>query len=233
MPPRIEMYNLTSGAGRIEVRGDGSACGLFLDGKPFVFNFHDYAGSVGQELYYFAPLVDTDRPSGLSEVTVDLPHEDSSLSLIILPLLRQFPSGVYTLTLAPCMDTDSFVEYHLADYQRDWAYTTSGFYPFGEKTLVATQPDKTLDDAHIAHFWYAIEDGERPFAVTATTDDALCEFVLDGHHKLRAYVHARVKPWRLCISRASTPLDANEWPASVVAPRAWHKFHDWEWTHEP
>ncbi|MBC7805655.1 MAG: hypothetical protein H7145_05835 [Akkermansiaceae bacterium] len=226
MKPRTENYHLPNGTARIEVRGDGSACGLFLGGKPFVFNFYDRAGSIGQDLYRFAPLVDNNRPAGLSEVTADLPPEDATLSRLILPLLQQFPSAAYTLTLAPCTDADAFVEYYLANYQQDCAYTTSGYYPFGEKVLVATQPDETLDDARIAHFWYAIEEGKRPFAITATTGDAMCEFVLDGHHKMRAYAHAGVDPWRLCITRSSSPLAENDWPTSVVAPRAWRAIYE-------
>lgn len=225
MQSRSETYTLTHGTGRIEVRGDGKACGLFLDGKPFVFNFYDCAGSIGQDLYRFAPLVDNDRPIGLSEVTANLPTEDTSLALIILPLLQQFPSGTYTLTLAPCVDEETFVEYYLPDHERKWEYTKSGYYPFGE-VLVATQPDETFDDARIAHFWYAIENGKRPFAITATTNDAMCEFILDGHHKMRAYIHAGVKPWRLCISRASSPLSEIEWPASIGAPSAWRTIYE-------
>ena len=232
MQPRSETYLLADGTGRIEVRGDYAASGLFLDGKPFVFNFADCAGSIGQDLYHFAPFVDGDknRLAGLTEITTDLPLGGTCLSQLILPLLRQFPPGVYTLTIAPLAPGETWVEYYLEDYVLNWSYVESGYYPesdgvYGGKTLVATQPDGSLDDVRIAHYWYAIEDGARPFAITASTEGAMAEFVLDGHHKLQAYAYAKVKPWRLCISKASSPLAADEWPASDAAPRAWRLIH--------
>ncbi|MBC8139538.1 MAG: hypothetical protein H8F28_26970 [Fibrella sp.] len=231
MKIRTEVYYSEAGYGRIEVRGNNSASGLFLDGKPFVFSFTDCAGSIGQDLYHFTQLPDSERLPNLSEVTANLPADDADLSRIVLPLLQQFKPGAYTLTLAPLTDWGNWVEYWLPDYAQKLGYTDSGYYPLGgvsgEKTLIATQPDETLSDERIAHFWYAIEAGARPFAITASVDGGMCEFVLDGHHKMRAYVHARVNAWRLCISRADSLLAEDDWPTHVVGgPPSWHRVHE-------
>ena len=219
---RTETFTLADGTGRLDVRGGRYASALFVDGRPFVFNFWSCDGSIGQEVCYFAP-----EPDGgfldLREVTATLPAEDVSLARLIAPLLRQFTPGDYTLTLASAADVAPFVERHLPDYARKFTHTESGYYPitnniYGAGTLVMTQPDETMDDARVAHFWYAIEAGARPFAITAAVDEGMCEFVLDGHHKLMAYAYAKVKPWRLCISRKAMPLTEGDWPAHVGIP---------------
>ena len=232
MHSRTETYHLTNGTGRIEVRGNRAASGLFLDGKPFVFDVADCEGSIGQDLYRFARQPGGERLADLSELTTVLPTKATSLTQIIVLLLRQFTSGTYTLTLAPLVETN-WVEYWTADPPRIDAWSRSGYYPmgdyFGEKTLIATQPDEIYDESRIAHFWYAIENGARPFLITASVEEGMCEFVLDGHHKMRAYVHAKIPPWRLCISKIAKPLLHSDWPAPIVdSPLSWQRLHEWQ-----
>lgn len=228
---RTETYALKNGAGRIAVRGNRSACGLFLDGEPFVFNWADCAGSIGQDLCYFDTYIKHESILDLAKVTAQLPSKSEPLWLLILPLLRQFPSGSYTLTLSPLIAGEQWVERYVG-YEpgeeppyliREWE---GGYYPendgvYGGKALVATLPDEWLDEERILQFWYAIESGERPFAITAAVEGGMCEFVLDGHHKLTAYAYAKTSAWRLCITMPASPLKKEDWPTSGI-PRSWH-----------
>lgn len=238
MQSRTETYQLTDGTGHIEVRGNRLASGLFLHGQPFVFNFSDCEGSIGQDLYRFLVHQDDQLPD-LFKVTANLPALDTSLQHIVLPLLRQFPSGVYTLTLAPLAEGETMMEYYLPDSAENRAYIQSGYYPFandiyGGRTLIPTQPEEVLDDNRVAHFWYAIEDGDRPFAITASVADGMCEFILDGHHKMSAYGYARVAPWRLCISQTSLPLGEDDWPYQIIPPPfSWRRVHEWQRSRKP
>ncbi len=53
----------------------------------------------------------------------------------------------------------------------------------------------------MAHYLDCIRDGERPIALTATAEYGWCEFVLDGHHKLKAYRTAGIADTiRECLS---------------------------------
>jgi len=232
---RTETYTLKNGTGRIAVRGDRAACGLFLEGKPFAFNWADCAGSIGQDLCRFAASGNRGTVLDLAEVTAQLPAKQEMLSSRILSLLQQFPDGVYRLSLSPMAAGENWIEYEIDDgTEKDTPYPHfSGYYPFADEiyggcTWITTQPIDRLDEDRIAHFWYAIEKGDRPFAITAAVEGGMCEFILDGHHKLMAYAYARVLPWRLSITASASPLRETDWPEGIVSPLSWHRVHGWK-----
>jgi len=232
MRERAEQFLLTNGTGRIEVRSTGHACGLFLDGKPFAHCWPDCGGSIGQDLYRFAVPAEGAMLPDLAEIVAQAPSQKRSLAEQIAPLLRQFPPGSYQLVLSPLKEGDIWDDYSVGngiaakDFDR---YPYAWDYPDYNRQLITTQPYDGLDDERILHFWYAIEQGDRPFAITASVTDAKYEFVLDGHHKLAAYAYAGIAPWRLCISTDSPkPLLHTDWPAAVKVMPSWLAYHEYQ-----
>lgn len=78
------------------------------------------------------------------------------------------------------------------------------FYPI-DTTLVLTQPTSSLDGATIKEYVAKIESGRRPIALAVTTEDAWCNYVVDGHHKLIAYRRLNTKPIVISAYRISPP----------------------------
>jgi len=228
----MEMFILTEGTNRIEVRGAGRAYGLFLDGKSFVYYWPDCAGSIGHDLYRFATQAESATPLSLAEITAQEPHAQKSLAELIRPLLRLFPAGSYTLTLSSLNEADAWDDYSIGNGNETTdfdQYPYAWDYPDRGQRLITTQPYDRLDTGRILHFWYAIEQGERPFAITASIADAKCEFVLDGHHKLMAYTYAGIPAWRLCISaNGPKPLSAADWPTTTPLMPSWTAYHEYQ-----
>jgi hypothetical protein len=146
-------------------------------------------------------------------------------------VIRLFPSGTYTLTLAQSQfddDHDDWLDI------ADWLFwLPSGYYPFNAykgKTIVPTLPETALSEERILDFAYQIENGARPILITASAahssqaaPNSCVEFVLDGHHKARGYFIAKVQPWRLVIEATQPgPMTFEDWPLPEdTVPRSW------------
>lgn len=218
MKTREETFALREGAGRIEVRGDRYGCGLFVDGGAVSLNWCDCAGSIGQVFCRFEDHNFEESVAAFRALVEQGPDPSKSLLGQFFPLLRQFPTGDYRLTVAQLTREDRVCEwgepYRLSDL--------SDYHPHRGTHLIPSQSEASLDLERVFEFIARIESGERPLLITATADEAFCEFVLDGHHKLLAYTEVRVKPWRLCICAKSPSLTGAEWPNGAgAAPLSW------------
>jgi len=60
------------------------------------------------------------------------------------------------------------------------------FYPYGVIVL-ATRPSAQLDPERIEHWREKIRRGGRPMAIIAGVEGVSYRFLIDGHHKLKAY----------------------------------------------
>jgi hypothetical protein len=84
----------------------------------------------------------------------------------------------------------------------------------GVRALLPSQNTDRFDEARVLDWANAIEAGDRPTPITATIEGDNCEFILDGHHKLRGYLLADVPVRRLAINHlAPPPLRQADWPA--------------------
>lgn len=222
-----QTIEIEDGTGRLELRGGGAVDGLYVDGRPVAMHWPDCSGSVGQEYYLVEACSLEERCEALRRLVENGRRRDFALVADRLtPLVAQFPSGRYRLFLEEIER-----ECWLSDYRHLSSEGIRGYYPLGTSyepmvTFLATQPESALQAARVEHWRTVLARRGRPFAITVREPDAWNEYILDGHHKLAAYLSLRMRPWRLCIEVAPrTPIGRGDWPArgGLRQPRAW----DW------
>lgn len=82
--------------------------------------------------------------------------------------------------------------------------------------LVETQPESRIDPARVARFTAEIAAGARPPLVTLGLSDNSDRFLLDGHHRLRAYTELGLTHPELTIVRLDPPpLDRTDARATL------------------
>lgn len=205
-PPRIELFELADGLSFIDVRGGADGSLLLVDGKPISLHWCDCEGSVAQ---YLVRAGSTDCENKLRMIRHVLDGNINSgqpISAQILPFLELFVPGLYKLQQQQCYEGWACVEF---DSSWDSATSHGGFYPF-DSTLIFTQSVDSLNQERVDHYALAITNGARPIALTATSNTAWCDFVLDGHHKLQAYKLVNVRPEIISVSRLNAPALASD-----------------------
>jgi hypothetical protein len=227
--PWQEICRVTNGAARIEVRTDRQgACALFVDGRARALDWWADSGSILHDLMLPQAEYSSEWEAQFRQVVERGVDPTRSLCDQFSSVLRLFPSGTYSLTLAPIDIGDEWVDIG------DWLFwLPSGYYPFNAykgKTIVPSMPETALSEERILDFAYQIEEGARPVIITASAahssqvaPGSWVEFVLDGHHKARGYFIAKVPPRRLLIeSTQPAPLTYNDWPLPAdTIPRSW------------
>lgn len=198
--PRVERYRLRDGYGSIGLKGDDFDCAIYFKGKPYALNWCAPMGTV------FGYLVRT----GVEGFQVDLqqirtivqskPDEHEPLHSQFAPLLQLFEPGNYVLTY---YDALKWID---AGYKAD---DLVGYYP-ESYVLATTQPKNSLDRSTVKEYLEKIRNGARPTVITASPEDGLCEFVIDGHHKLEAYRLAKKWPRVLHIGKEHSMLGLEE-----------------------
>ena len=181
------------GMGRIEVRGDDFDAVLLIDGQPILMHWHDCSGSIMQYLLAMEPTPDLNN--GLSEMHHFLNygwHESMPIEPQILPILKLFANGTYTLMVEDARDI------YFDDLDIPSEYHT---YPCWAGTLFTTLATSKLNQDAVELHSERISAGHRPCVIaTARFDmetEIFCRYVIDGHHKLAAYQKLGIIP-RLC-----------------------------------
>lgn len=210
---------------------------LYVDGQPIALHWPDFAGSVGQEFYLTEVQAPHEHQLHLTDIVADGLRVGHGLGVDDLkPLLRQFASGTYQLLLEDIERSWSFEEWRGATPAHfGWYYPSDDGWR--EKvTLLPTQNEALIDTARVEQWSRLIKGGRRPFAITARIGDSAHEYVLDGHHKLRAYESVShdalsrrrkpINPWRLCIcTPPGSRLTQGDWPLEAQRmPRPWRKL---------
>ncbi len=197
---RTEDYFLEGGYGSIDLKGNDFDCIIYFQGKPYALNWCDCSGSVGQILVR----------SGINGYKKDLRqvrhvvenglHEEQSISDQIYPILQLFKYGEFKLTNYTPEDWD-VSDTKLASQVE--------YYPFGE-VYVPTQAMANLDNETVQKYISKIGTGARPLVITTSVEDGWCEFIIDGHHKMKAYQELKLAPNVLCIEKKNSLLDLDE-----------------------
>lgn len=220
MIPATETVILTEGKGRIELRGNPYAFGLFVDDTPVVLNWCDCDGSIGQQFYLFDADLLEERITALHALVEKGPRMDESLAGDLMPLLCQFPSGEYVVEYGDIDRPYQFPEWDINEV-REWPDGVSYAWYYPDATnFLPTQPYHRLNEERIIHYMLEIEQGKRPVAITTTIRGAWGEFILDGHHKLCAYSQLRISPRRICIEASEARLPTLDWPVQIKTPPA-------------
>jgi uncharacterized protein (TIGR02996 family) len=207
---RLDLALVNDGKSLIEVRGGEQETALLIEGKPVALNWDDCQGSVGQYLVFTGHTRGADYAQLLAEFVEGGADGGRPLADQIGPLLAVFSPGAYCLGYTPSTAVESVttLEYSArSSASRELVQ----YYPSNQRHLVCTQTYQSLDDKRVTFFREQIRAGRRPIVLTASTEGAWCEFVIDGHHKLAAYDLERKRPTILGIVRWQAPgISLNE-----------------------
>lgn len=82
-------------------------------------------------------------------------------------------------------------------------YTTASIYGYIDEHSIATRPQSEIDPRKVEFFMEKIQKGERPFIIMMAAiypgegdfeTEYSADFILDGHHKLEAYLKLNITP---------------------------------------
>ncbi len=225
--PEQEVW-VEQGCSWLDVRGSDFDAALLIKGQPFLYHWSDCQGSVAQQLVY-ASLPDPSHAiqrfrTALSE-PLDTNRNLANCLIDVLPLLAP---GAYRLKLCDA------AEYDIVDFHSAWNPNKdcSHYYP-GCGSFVFTQPIDSLRGERIEHYKARIVSGDRPSVLTITVEGGWSDFVIDGHHRLTAYLDAHVPVRFLSICRLNPPrislAEQQQWipaphPERITALRVKTKF---------
>lgn len=222
--PRIEDVVVSDGSGVIDVRGIGhpmdlpggwsSHCLLRIHGVVTNLDTSAYEGTVGR-LIARTPGRQP-RPEAMADLrSMTITGETTApLREVLRPLLQLLTPGSYQLRgPEPVWDVAA------GRSARRWDSTGAGLvldvepdepcwiYPDDLIYLVPTESWPPVDDAAVQRYREQIAAGVRPAVIGLRTVSRhqWSGFVLDGHHKLYAYVQEGVIPSIVWITRLDPP----------------------------
>lgn len=189
-------------------RGDYA---LLVKQKAIAIDFPDNAGSMGRYFYSLpfgdiaSEFIALQEMLNTGEINPRLTLEENFRLLIAL-----FEQGRYTVSLYPL---------EIGRYQIEKAPTT---YYQTRDILLWTQPASKINQKRIAHYKELIKAGKRPIAVIASMEFAFEDivhyspgYILDGHHKIAAYLQLGIAPIVINIHRLVnnwTEIDMDYFP---------------------
>ena len=188
--------------GIIDVRGRDFDSALLVAGKAIALNWmSDPVGHLGQ---YLVRAGRTNYESKLAALRHTLEGNlcgDVPLSSQLHAFLELLVPGQYLIQYH-----SEFAPFKCLEYKANLDPTVyDHFYPSRDPLLVFTQPSDTLNQDRVSHYVKTIQSGQRPIAITARVDLGVCDFVLDGHHKLQGYKTTRIAPAVIRICRINAP----------------------------
>jgi hypothetical protein len=209
----VETVEIHDGLGIFEIKGGLDAQGrgrfescLFFEGRPIVLSFSDCQGSIGQY------LVESDDPEyqkaarqliSLQDLELGTDH---SLGAQLQPLLKLFSSGTYKIVYHWLEDQ----EWCVGDLPRTEKPIESSYYP-SITVLVRTVANMELDVLRVLWWRDEIASGKRPPIVTVEQARAGCSFIIDGHHRLEAYIMLSLSPPVVAIQSLNiNPVSVSE-----------------------
>jgi hypothetical protein len=204
---RSEFYTLHQGLGLFKIIGGEFGTGLYFDGQPISFYWDDRRGSVAQYLARAKTLNDETNLVRVRNFVEGQVTETRSLAKQIKPLLKLFESGDYQLNLLIIKDTlPMWDEYPGKALDMNLKEDIENFYPMGTE-LVTTRPKRLLNQERIKFYETSLKQGQRPIVITTSVRDGWAEFVIDGHHKLQAYMDLKIAPRVLqIVKQAYSPV---------------------------
>ncbi|QDQ29079.1 hypothetical protein FNU76_23515 [Chitinimonas arctica] len=198
---RSETIDITGSQCFLGVRGGDFEAALIVNGQIAVYHWCDCAGSVGQNL---VRSVATSTLASVQRFRKSVESEippQSTLASHFSEILLLLETGQYLLVLEDIPSDSYVVEIALAEIP---LLEVTNFYP-GFGAMVATQFEPSMSSKRVEEYVQAIEAGIRPTVITLSSKGAWSEFILDGHHKLKAYRASNVQIRRLAITRLDSP----------------------------
>ncbi|GAB2764915.1 hypothetical protein [Amycolatopsis magusensis] len=208
----MEEVTVTGGAGVVEVRGSVTEHGyveslLYLGGAVALLDSSAYEGSIGR-LIARAPFSAT-RPEVADRLRIALATGQirRPLTETLRPLTALLADGRYELSGPEPLFTASADQrgWYVMGVEADepkWIYEEQD-----DRYLVPTDVWPPEDESRVGYYRTAISAGYRPTAVLLhlAGKQRYSGYILDGHHKVAAYLAEGVVPQVVRISRVDAP----------------------------
>lgn len=189
---------ITNGQNIIQLLFDEFASCLVID-NALTVNWPDCAGSVG-EYYALSNFSSNKRESltsRLNKVLID--GEDEEIYDSIREFLELFSNGNYNVNIGVMkLDTCNFMHEGQVKYSENVAMNkrfSGAFYPYpyDKPNIFFTTPNNSINNERVHYYRQRIQNGLRPKAITyelysPTNADFTACYLLDGHHKTKAYI---------------------------------------------
>jgi Uma2 family endonuclease len=198
-PSRVETVQITDGLSVLEIAEGHN--GLLFEGRLIALEWSDCEGSIGQMLF----RANDDTYQAAAQTMFELPEIEIDslvpLAVQIAPILKLFGNGSYKIA---CW-TKKFGDCYIADLDPEKQFEEDHYYP-NPSLLLRTIPKATLNESRIAYWIDQIQAGARPSVLAASSKTGYSVFIIDGHHRLEAYLRLSVDPQFISIRAVSSRI---------------------------
>lgn len=201
-------FEVKNGQGIIRIINDDQSNALIIQ-KPTAINWPDCRGSIGE--YYAVSTYDLQQRKALTQQLDEVLISGSNRQIMdqMESFLQLFEDGKYSVHLGKLEMEGSEVIFDLESnlLSKEKELFAANFYPYGDGQIyLASRPKDSIDPQRVAYYEELIRNGARPRVVVYTHylshDYVYCNhYIIDGHHKLMAYINLKINPYDVYISR--------------------------------
>lgn len=193
--------NVTNGQGIIRILFDNYASCLVIK-KAIAVNWPDSMGSVGE--YFSVSDYQIEERNLLSlQINKMLIHgTDQDIMASLSDFLNLFSDGKYRITVTDLDLSNSYfnacIPKVISGYVSQYEAFSGHLYPnFSGQEYFYTLPSNKIDPKRVDYYIDIIKKGEKPKAIIydanhLTTGNFSSSYVLDGHHKIEAYIKLKL-----------------------------------------
>lgn len=196
LSPYIEIA-VDDGLGLLDVRGHSDLGGaLIFKGQVATAIWNAFDGSIGQFLLsapnqHYREIGSHFHAIAGSEVYPE------NLEEIALSVLRLFSNGSYSVHLEDFdLDSDFWIYENYSQYSTSF----SEFYP-NLNCILDTIPEPTIENDVIEEWQSKIRNQIKSCVVLLGSPHEFGYFVIDGHHRLKAYLKENISPRAIVIHK--------------------------------
>ncbi|WP_406274152.1 hypothetical protein OH799_00605 [Nocardia sp. NBC_00881] len=221
-PSPPEVVTVSGGLAVISLRGGSDGSLLSIAGDPVLTDSSDFSGSLGwivqrhiwlpgeRDPHLLTEWVDEAQWQRLRTWLAD-PTPVERLADPLAPLLGILEDGEYSLRLCTLNDVRVFP----VDFGKRHQWYRGGFGDW-DVEVVPTHRWPPPNTEMIEQYCRQLADGGRPAAIVLSHSAESLSYLLDGHHKMSAYLRRGLDP--VCVSIVRQP------PHGV---RRWELPHPW------
>ncbi|KOY85820.1 hypothetical protein AD998_06350 [bacterium 336/3] len=185
-----EIIEISNGKGNIHIKGNAMESYLYIKKKPkiaiFFVNYNtilryqistEITQEILQENYIYENIVS----NGILQKKLSLSEQFSHLTQLLT-------NGLYLLS------------YEKSEFQVQIT-SISPFEGSYGRTVCFSATQSYINSAFVEHYKKKIKAGIYPIPVLLKIKDSNTQYILDGHHKLKAYQDLKIKPYTLTINK--------------------------------
>ncbi len=202
--PHIKIV-VENGLDLLDVRGDSGLGGaLIFKGQVATAVWSDFEGSVGQFLLSAHNQHYREIGSHFYAIAEKEVNQEN-LKDTALPILKLFSNGIYSVHLE---DFDLYSDCHIFENSSQYAISFSGFYP-EEICILNTIPNPVIKEETVKAWQLKIRKQIKTCVVLLESPHGVGFFVLDGHHRMKAYLNEFISA-RAIVIRKLNPREFTE-----------------------